>query len=319
MGHATARVEAFAPATVANVACGFDVLGLALVGPGDTVVTQRADGRGVRLASVTGDGGRLPTAIDKNTATVAAAALLERHAPDAGVSLDLRKGLPLASGLGSSAASAVAAVVAVDGLLATALPLDELLACALAGEQVAAGAAHADNAAACLYGGLVLVRSTTPPEVIRLPVPVELCVALVRPHLELSTAEARACLGQDVPLTAAVAQWADLGGFVHALHTEDWDLMAGCLRDHIAEPHRIGAVPGFAAVRQAALGAGALACSLSGSGPAIFALCRGTRQADAASHAMEAALAAAAGISCDRHVSAIHGEGARRVADGGGG
>ena len=310
-----ASVEAFAPATVANVACGFDVLGLALEAPGDTVVASRTDAAGARLARITGDGGRLPTAAGANTATIAARTLLARHAPAAGVSLDLHKGLPLASGLGGSAASAVAAVFAVDGLLETGLSRRDLLACALEGERVAAGAAHADNAAACLYGGLVLARLTTPPDVVRLPVPEDLCVALVRPHMEISTAGARMRLGDTVPLRAAVAQWGDLGGFVHALHVGDWDLMGRCLRDHVAEPHRAGRVPGFGEVRQAALEAGALACSLSGSGPSIFALCRGRGAAEKVSRAMETALAGAAGLDCDRHVSSVSSRGARLAGD----
>ena len=191
-----------------------------------------------------------------------------------GLRLHLRKGLPLASGLGSSAASAVAAALAVSDLLQLPVDSHEILAAALEGERVVAGAGHADNAAACLFGGLVLVRSTDPLDVVRLPVPEGLSVAVLRPHLELSTRESRELLGSEVRLEDAVQQWANVGALVAGLHSGDLDLVSRSLVDVIAEPIRSRRVPGFSEVKRAALDAGALGSSLSGSGPSIFALCR---------------------------------------------
>src|SRR5438552_7293949 len=163
-------VTAFAPATVSNVACGFDVLGFALPGPGDEVTAVFAPGGGVRIADILGDGGRLPRDAAKNTAGVAAQTLLAAVGERRGVALTIRKGLPLSSGLGGSAASAVAAVVAVDALLEAHAPIETLLACALQGEGLGKGGAHPDNVAPCLYGGFVLVRHPDPPDGLRLPV-----------------------------------------------------------------------------------------------------------------------------------------------------
>lgn len=213
---------AFAPATVSNVACGFDVLGFALDEPGDEV-TATLTPAGVQIAGIEGDGGRLPRDAARNTAGVAARALLTKLGDPRGVALTIRKGLPLSSGLGGSAASAVAAVVAVNALLGGKASRDTLLQCALEGERHGAGSSHADNIAPCLYGGFVLVRSANPPDIITLPVPPGLTAVVVHPDLEIETAKARALLGDTVPLCDAVMQWANLGAFVHALHTGDFD------------------------------------------------------------------------------------------------
>ena len=189
-------VTAFAPATVSNVACGYDVLGFALTAPGDEVTARFADG-GVRIDDITGDRGRLPRDAAKNTASVAAQALLTLLGERRGVALTIRKGLPLSSGLGGSAASAVAAVVAVDGLLGARTPLDTLMACAFEGERIGAGSAHGDNIGPAVYGGFVLVRVPNPPDVIRLPVPSGLTAVVVHPDLEIETAKARTLLGHD--------------------------------------------------------------------------------------------------------------------------
>lgn len=309
MSRPAAGVRAFAPATVGNVACGFDVLGFALDRPGDEVRARLKGSPGVVLERVTGDGGRLPTDARRNTAGVAAAALLDLVGGDRGVALELRKGLPLASGLGSSAASAVAAVVAVDALLGTDLPRAALLDCALEGERVASGSRHPDNAAPALYGGFILVRSVDPLDLVSLPCPSALSAAVVRPHLEIETAAARALLPESIPLTVAITQWANLGGLVAGLCSGDLELIGRSLRDEIAEPARAGQVPGFYAAQQAALDAGALGCSLSGSGPSVFALCRSLEEADGVAAALAEAFASE-GLAADRHVSAINRRGA---------
>lgn len=307
--------KAFAPATVANVACGFDVLGLAIDQPGDTVVAERADEPGVSLTSISGEDGRLPLDPETNTATVAASHLLEQKNvdPSVGVAVALTKGLPLASGMGSSAASAVAAVVAVDHLLELRASRAELLKSALEGERVAAGAGHADNAAACLYGGFVLVRSAETLDVIQLPIPEGLAVAVVRPHLEVSTKDSRVLLGNVVKLESAVAQWANLGALVAGLYTEDWELIARALVDHVAEPVRSQNVPAFDDVKRAALDEGALGCSLSGSGPSLFALCRDLDTAERVAHGMRSAFRDRASLEADLHVSPVSQQGVRII------
>jgi homoserine kinase len=306
-------VTAFAPATVSNVACGFDVLGFALNEPGDEVTASFAASSGVRIGDILGDGGRLPREAEKNTASVAARSLLERLGERRGVTLTIRKGLPLSSGLGGSAASAVAAVVAVDALVGARTPLDVLMACAFDGERIGAGSAHGDNIAPAVYGGFVLVRVPNPPDVVRLPVPDGLTAVVVHPDLEIETARARALLGTHVPLGDAIRQWANLGSLVHALHAADFGLLARALEDTIAEPRRAPLVPGLTAIKQAAAAAGALGCSLSGSGPSLFALCRRPGDARAVADAMTAAVVRHIGGVPQTYISPIAPHGARVV------
>lgn len=306
-------VTAFAPATVSNLACGFDVFGLALERPGDEVVARRSDEPGVTLLSVQGDGGRLPREVRRNSAGVATRTLLDRLVADEGVELELRKGLPLASGLGGSGASAVAAVVAVDRLLGAGQAREVLLECAVEGERAACGSRHADNVAPALYGGLVLVRSVTPPDVIRLPVADGMAVAVVRPHAEVETGTARRAVGDRVDLDAAVAQWANTAALVAGLYEEDWGLVTRALVDAVAEPVRAPSVPGFSAAVEAARDAGALGSSLSGSGPSIFALCRTLDEAGEVGRAMQEAVRKRGGVGADLIVSSAAAPGARVV------
>ena len=303
-------VTAFAPATVSNVACGFDVLGFALDAPGDEV-TARLAGTGVRIDDILGDGGRLPRDAAKNTAGVAALALLTRLGERRGVALTIRKGLPLSSGLGGSAASAAAAVVAVDAILGSRVSIETLIACALEGERLGAGSAHADNIAPSLCGGLVLVRCPNPPDVVRLPVPAGLTAVVVHPDLEIETARARALIGDTVRLADAVRQWANLGALVDGLHRGDFALISRSLEDTIAEPRRASLVPGLAAIKRAALDAGALGCSLSGSGPSIFALCTSPDAARHVANAMTSAVQAEIGGHVQTYISPIASQGAR--------
>jgi homoserine kinase len=311
-------VTAFAPATVSNVACGFDVLGFALDAPGDEVTARLAPAgvRGVSIGDITGDAGRLPRDAARNTAGVAAQALLHALGDARGVALSLRKGLPLASGLGGSAASAAAAVVAVDALLEAHAPLETLIACALEGERIGAGAGHADNIAPAICGGFVLVRCPNPPDIVRLPIPAGLTAVVVHPGLEIETARARAMLGDTVPLADAIRQWANLGAFVDGLHRSDFALMARSLEDTIAEPRRAALVPGLADIKRAAVGAGALGCSLSGSGPSLFALCADREIAARVAAAMTAAVETAIGGRPETYISAIALRGARIISTG---
>jgi homoserine kinase len=313
MNVAMQSVTAFAPATVSNVACGFDVLGFALAAPGDEV-TARVAPTGVSIESIAGDDGRLPREAARNTAGAAAVALLAAAGERRGVTLSIRKGLPLASGLGGSAASAVAAVVAVDALFDLHASVDTLVACALEGERLGAGSAHADNIAPALCGGFVLVRCPRPADIVRLPVPRGLTAVVVHPDLEIETAQARALLGETVPLSEATRQWANLGAFVDALHRSDWALMSRSLEDAIAEPRRAKLVPGLASIKRAAVAAGALGAGLSGSGPSVFALCRSPDEAGRVASAMGAAVGSEIGGEPQVYVSAIAPHGARVVA-----
>lgn len=296
-----APVRAFAPATVSNLACGFDILGFAVEGPGDEVEVRFTDAPGVAIGSVTGDGGRLPRLADRNTASVAVAAMLEHLGQRRGLVIDVHKQMPLGSGLGSSAASAAAALTAANHLLGSPLDPRALLPFALAAEKTACGTGHADNAAPSLLGGLVLIRSYDPLDVIDLPVPEELHVALVSPQLEIRTGDARRLLAGNVPLGKAVTQWGNVAGLIAGLYSADYDLIARSLVDVVIEPQRAALIPGFHRVQQAAAQAGALGCSLSGSGPTLFALCRGGGRAARVAESMRRAFAEQDIPSTPRH------------------
>ena len=301
----------FAPGSIGNLACGFDVLGMALEGPGDEVLARITPEAGVRITSIQGDGGRLSTRVSENSAGTSAQAVLDEVGGSAGVELELRKGLPLAAGMGGSAASAVAAAVAVDTLLGHRLPREVVLKCALAGEAVAAGDAHPDNAAPSLLGGLVLVPNWDPIRIIELEVPRDLVAVHVHPHVEVKTEWAREILGDHVKLSDAVTQWGNTAALVVGLFRENWDLIARSVEDRIAEPVRAKAVPGFDAVKGAALESGALAASLSGSGPSLFALCRGQGSAAVVAKRMVEAFRESSGIEADAIVSPGRARGAR--------
>ena len=223
-----------------------------------------------------------------------------------GVALTIRKGLPLSSGLGGSAASAVAAVVAVDGLLGAQTPLETLMACAFEGERLGAGSAHGDNIAPAVYGGFVLVRVPNPPDVVRLPVPPGLTAVVVHPDLEIETARARALLGTTVPLADAIRQWANLGALVDALHRADFELLSRSLEDTIAEPRRAPLVPGLAAIKQAPRSTPARSAAASRApGPSLFALCRDLASRRRVAAAMTAAVKQHIGGEPQTYVSPI--------------
>jgi homoserine kinase len=276
-------------------------------------VTARLTPSGVQIDDILGDQGRLPREAARNTAGVAARAMLDAAGDRRGVALTIRKGLPLSSGLGGSAASAAAAVVAVNALIDARASIDTLVKCALEGEGLGAGSAHPDNIAPAICGGLVLVRHPNPPDIIRLPVPAGLMVVVVHPDLEIETARARELLGTSVPLADAVRQWANLGALVHGLHVGDFALISRSLEDSIAEPRRAPLVPGLAAIKRAAVEAGALGCSLSGSGPSIFALCRDRSVAERVAPAMTAAVLEEIGGQSQTYVSSISARGAHVV------
>jgi len=303
-------VRAFAPGTVANLGPGFDVLGLAVMGSGDTVTAKRAGDGKIRVRS--SGHPDIPVDAERNTAAIAAARVRERAAAQSvGFTLDVEKGLPISGGQGGSAASAVAAAVAVNSLLGSPLGKAELLEPCLEAEEAVAGR-HADNVAAALFGGVVLIRSLEPLDVVRLPYPKELRVILAHPSQRLRTETARACLPRSVDLAVAVAQAAAVGSLVAALASSDWDLLRRSIEDRIAEPARAPLLPGFAEAKSAALEAGALGCSISGSGPSAFAFSDGDAAARRIGKAMVRAYRSQ-GVEATVRVGAVDGLGARVV------
>ena len=274
-------ITVFAPASVSNVACGFDVFGFAINGPGDKVTARLNDSfSGVKITKIIGDEGRLPYESKKNTAGIAVNMLLNIAKSDAGIELEIEKEMPFASGLGSSAASASAAVKAVNELLDLGLNDRELLPCVIESEKSISGTAHGDNAAPSLMGGFIIVRSTNPVDVISLPLPESLHYAVVHPQVEISTSEARGALPQIVPENMAIKHWANTASFVHAMHSGDYDLLSRCMEDLLAEPIRSQWIPFYQKVKTKALQAGAIACNISGSGPSIFAFCDSAKGAE---------------------------------------
>jgi homoserine kinase len=265
------RATAFAPASVGNVAIGFDIIGFAVDALGDRVTLTRRTAPGVEISAVRGIAGELPREPRDNTAGRALLALQEAVRPDFGFRIEIDKGIPLGSGLGGSAASAVGAVVAANALLPEPCNRIELLQFAMAGEAVASGARHADNTAASLFGGLVLTVGIDHPRVKQIPVPAAIRAVIVHPHMFLATAKARAILKLNVELSDFVWQTANLAGFISGCYTNDLDMLRASFQDVVIEPQRAALIPGFQDVRRGAMDAGALGCSISGAGPSLFA------------------------------------------------
>ncbi|GIK27542.1 MAG: Homoserine kinase [Anaerolineae bacterium] len=303
------RAEAYAPASMANLGVGFDILGLALDSGGDTVCAEWSDTPGVTIASITGDGGRLPLDPSKNTAGIAALAVLRMADVDRGVSLRITKGLPLASGLGSSAASAVAGAVAVNALLGSPFQRSELLAACLEGEAAVSGY-HADNVGPSLLGGILLITGVTPDSLFALPVPERLVFAIATPGVAVPTAEARAVLPQTVSLKMMVHQTAYAARVVDALHTGAIRPLAAAMEaDIVVEPARKHLMPRLDACRAAAKAAGAYGLVISGAGPTLAAICDDRAVADRVRAALMAVYDEA-GLTCDARVASVHGRGA---------
>lgn len=308
-----ATVTAFAPASIGNLGVGFDMLGLALEGVGDRVSARRVSATGVSVAEVRGLDGELHPYLSsdplENTASIAAKALWDHAGEQGGVELKVFKGVPLQSGMGSSAASAVAGVVAVNALLAAPLTPEALLPFALEGEKYASGGLHADNVAPCLLGGLILCPRVLLPATVRLPVPTGVSAVLLHPELQVNTAAARRGLAKSCKTEHWLSQQGYLAGFVAACAANDVDLIRRTLKDVVIEPQRAAAVSCFDAVQTAALSSGALGCSLSGSGPSMFALAEDRNARNIAS-AMEQACRVL-GIECQSWVSSMSAPGAQ--------
>jgi homoserine kinase len=265
------RATAFAPASVGNVAIGFDILGFAVGALGDRVTVSRRRAPGVGITAIRGVAGDLPVDPERNTAGRALLVMQEALNPGFGFEMEIDKGIPLGSGLGGSAASAVGAVVAANALLPEPVSKLELLKFAMQGEKVASGSLHVDNIAPSLFGGLVLTVGIDHPRVKQIPVPPGIRAVIVHPHMFLSTKQARAILKRTVELSDFVWQTANLAGFISGCYTNDLDMIRASFQDVVIEPQRQALIPGFHDVRRAAMEAGALGCSISGAGPTMFA------------------------------------------------
>jgi homoserine kinase len=266
-------LKIFAPATVANVSCGFDSLGFAVDAVGDEMTFTKTSKKGVKITNITG--ANLTYDVDKNAASAVVKKILNEANADFGIELTIHKGFSPGSGLGSSAASAAGAAFGANQLLGNIYSDLELTKFAMFGEEVACGTPIADNVSAAIYGGFVLVRSYNPLEIIKLPVPSELRVVAIHPQVEVKTKDAREVLPTEIALKDAVTQWANVGGLISGLYSNNYNLISNSLVDIIVEPHRKKLIPFFDDVKNAALKAGALGAGISGSGPTIFALCKG--------------------------------------------
>jgi homoserine kinase len=307
------KIKVFAPASVTNVSCGFDIMGFAIDWPGDEIVLRIKDKPGITISKITGDKGRLPLDPLKNTAGLSLITLAKHLGFKKGIEMEIHKKMALGSGLGSSAASAVASVFALNELLGKPLSRIELLPFALEGEKLTSGGTpHADNISACLMGGFVVVRSIDPMDVVNIKTPGKLFCTIVHPKLEINTADTRKILRKQVLLADAVKQWGNVAGLIAGLTTGDYGLISRSLQDVIIEPIRAILIPGFNKIKNKAIEAGALGCSISGSGPSIFALSKSEAIAKKAGEAMMKELSSIE-IEGDLYISKINKQGPKVI------
>jgi homoserine kinase len=305
------EIKLFCPATIANLSCGFDVLGLCLATAGDEMIIRKSDVKGIRITKIVG--ANLPLETEKNVAGVSALALLEEVQTDFGFEIEIYKNIKAGSGIGSSAASSAGAVFGINELLGRPFTRKELVKFAMQGEKLASGNAHADNVAPCLLGGFTLVRCSNPLDVIKIESPSELYATVVHPQIELKTSDARSVLKQTVSLKSAITQWGNVGGLVAGLYTSDYELIGRSLHDEIIEPVRSMLIPGFDLIKKAAYENGVLGSGISGSGPSIFALSKGKETAEKIAKAMSAVYDDI-NLPYEIHVSKVNPEGVSIIA-----
>lgn len=308
------EIKIFCPATIANLNCGFDVLGLCLEGIGDEMIIRKSTEKGIKITKITG--ADLPFETEKNVAGVAALAIckeaINRVSFEHGFEIEIHKKIKAGSGIGSSSASAAGAVFGINELLGKPFTKPELVDFAMKGEAVASGCEHADNVAPCLLGGFTLVRGYNPLDVIRIESPSEIFAVVLHPHIEVKTSDSRAVLQPMIPMKDAITQWGNLGGFIAGLYTNDYNLIGRSLNDVIFEPARKHLIPNFDEVKNAALQYGALGSGISGAGPSIFALCKGQEIAEKVEFAMSESYLNT-GITFDIHISKINPEGVKQI------
>ena len=278
------EIKLFCPATIANISCGFDVLGLCLETVGDEMIIRKSDVKGIKITKIVGE--ELPLETSKNVAGVAALALLDAIDYKFGFEIEIYKNIKPGSGIGSSAASAAGAVFGINELLEKPFKRKELVEFAMKGEAIASGSEHADNVAPAILGGITLVRSSAPLDIIKIESPSELYATVIHPQIELKTSEMRAVLQPMIPLKSAILQWGNLGGLIAGFYTSDYELIGRSLHDEIVEPLRGPFIPKFDVIKKTALENGALGSGISGSGPSIFALSKGIETANRIAKAM---------------------------------
>ena len=304
------EIRVFCPATIANISCGFDVLGVALASVGDEMVIRKVGDQGIRITKL--EGQDLPMETLQNVAGVAGLALLEASGYQGGFEIEIYKKIKAGSGIGSSAASSTGAVWAMNQLLGNPFSTLELVKFAMEGEHLASGVAHADNVAPALFGGFTLVRSYDPLDVVSIPSPIELYATVIHPQIEVKTSDSRKILKTNITLADGIKQWGNVGGLVAGLFTNDYELIGRSLVDHIVEPIRSILIPGFDEVKAAAMEAGALGCGISGSGPSIFTLSKGEKTAQKVGEAMKTVYQNI-GIDYEIHVSKINTKGVQKI------
>lgn len=303
-------IKIFCPATVANLSCGFDVLGLCLDTVGDEMVISKSPVKGIRITKIIG--ANLPLETEKNVAGIAAQALLKELNLDFGFDIEIHKNIKAGSGIGSSAASAAGAVYGINELIGQPFSRKELVYYAMKGEALASGSEHADNVAPALLGGFTLIRGYSPLDIIRIESPNDLFVTVVHPQIELKTSEMRAVLTPEISLKSAITQWGNLGGLISGLYTNDYDLISRSLHDEIVEPLRSKFIPNFDIVKRKAIENGALGVGISGSGPSIFTLNKGLEDAQKVASVIETIFSKTE-IPFEIHISKINPNGIRII------
>jgi homoserine kinase len=304
------EIKIFCPATIANISCGFDVLGLCLETVGDEMIIRKSDVNGIRITKIVGED--LPLETSKNVAGVAALALLDAIDYKFGFEIEIYKNIKPGSGIGSSAASAAGAVFGINELLGKPFTRKELVEFAMKGEAIASGSEHADNVAPAILGGITLVRSSAPLDIIKIESPSELYATVIHPQIELKTSEMRAVLQPMIPLKSAILQWGNLGGLIAGFYTSDYELIGRSLHDEIVEPLRGPFIPKFDVIKKTALENGALGSGISGSGPSIFALSKGIETANRIAKAMFVVYEDM-NIPFEIHVSKVNPEGVKII------
>jgi len=304
------EIKLFCPGTIANLSCGFDVMGTCLDTVGDEMIVRKSNQKGIRITKIVG--ADLPLETEKNVAGVAGLALLEKLDADFGFEIEIYKKIKAGSGIGSSSASAAGAVFGINALAGNRFTRKELVQFAMQGEVLASGSAHADNVAPALLGGFTLVRAYNPLDIVRIESPADLFATVIHPQIELKTSEMRSVLQPMVSLKSAIAQWGNVGGLVAGLYTSDYQLIGRSLHDEIVEPLRGKFIPHFESVKKSAMENGALGCGISGSGPSVFALSQGIETAQKVAAAMRNILEDT-DIAFEIHVSGINSEGVKII------
>jgi homoserine kinase len=304
------EIKVFCPATIANLNCGFDVMGLCLEGIGDEMIFRKVEQKGIKITRITG--ADLPLETEKNVAGVAGLALLSTVDCNFGFEIEIHKKIKAGSGIGSSSASAAGAVFGINELLGKPYTRNELVYFAMKGEVLASGSEHADNVAPCLLGGFTLVRGYNPLDVIKIESPPEMYAVVLHPHIEVKTSDSRAVLSPNVSLKNAITQWGNLGGLIAGLYSKDYELIGRSLQDVIVEPARKHLIPNFDVIKNVAIESGALGAGISGAGPSIFALCKGETIATTIAQSMRDAYTDTR-IPFDIHICKVNDEGTKTL------